>query len=199
MDSIDVSARDQVLAELAALGPVPGDALTLLVQVRQVAVFADQVLGQLARLAATGRAMAGGRVSFDAAHVICRAAGQIDDEALAAAAEKEMLAAAATGLPGSRPAAEAVSKPADKPVGAGDDQAAPEWVAPGLDPRELRRLGEDLTYRADPDAVEERQRKRFERRYLCFGLTPDDVGTISGASSDTLSMEIIKTAVEAFS
>ena len=53
--------------------------------------------------------------------------------------------------------------------------------APGLDPRELRRLGEDLTYRADPDAVEERQRKRFERRYLSFGITLDSVGTISGA------------------
>jgi hypothetical protein len=68
-----------------------------------------------------------------------------------------------------------------------------------LDPRELRRLGEDLAYRADPDAVEERQRARFERRYLSFGLTLDSVGTISGACSDSLSMEIIKTAAEAFS
>jgi hypothetical protein len=72
-------------------------------------------------------------------------------------------------------------------------------VAPGLDPRELRRLGEDLTYRADPDGVEERQRKRFERRYLSFGITLDNVGTISGACSDALSMEIIRTAAEAFS
>jgi hypothetical protein len=60
-------------------------------------------------------------------------------------------------------------------------------------------LGEDLTYRADPDAVEERQRKRFERRYLSFGLTLDEVGTISGACSDALSIEIIKTAADAFS
>ena len=73
------------------------------------------------------------------------------------------------------------------------------WVLPGLDPRELRLLGEDLTYRADPDAVEERQRKRFERRYLSFGITLDNIGTISGACSDALSMEIIKTAAEAFS
>ncbi len=51
MKSTDVPVRDQVLADLAALGPVPGDGLGLLVQVRQVAVFADQVLGQLARLA----------------------------------------------------------------------------------------------------------------------------------------------------
>jgi hypothetical protein len=69
----------------------------------------------------------------------------------------------------------------------------------GLDPGQLRRLGEELTYWADPDAAEERQRKRFERRYLCFGLTLDDTGTISGARGDALSFEIIKTAAEAFS
>jgi hypothetical protein len=148
MDSIGIAARDRVLAELAALGPVPGDGLGLLVQVRQVAVFADQVLGQLARLAglvdstgafaaagyasaaaflrhgcgrsagragelvATGRALPRlqathqaldqGQVSFDAAHVISRAAAQIDDDTLAAAAEQQLLAAATTGLPGSR-------------------------------------------------------------------------------------------------
>jgi hypothetical protein len=220
MISDGVAVRDRVLAELAALGSANGDALALLTQVRQVAVFADQVLGELARLAgivdrtgayaeagyssaaaflrhgcgrsagragelvalgralprlaATGRAVAAGHVSFDAAHVIGRAASQISDEAVAAAAEQEMLTAATTGLPGSRVAASA------------------------LDPRELRRLGEDLTYRADPDAVEERQRKRFERRYLSFGLTLDDVGTISGACGDALSLEIIKTAAEAF-
>jgi Domain of unknown function (DUF222) len=247
VDSIGISARDRMLAELATLGPVPGNGLGLLVQVRQVAVFADQVLGQLARLAglvdstgayveagyssaaaflrhgcgrstgragelvatgralprlqATGQAMDQGQISFDAAHVISRAVTQIADERVAAAAEQQMLAAATTGLPGSRSAAEATSKPAD---GADDGRPASgpratEWAAPGLDPRELRRLGEDLTYRADPDAAEERQRKRFERRYLSFGLTLDDVGTISGACSDALSMEIIKTAAEAFS
>ena len=153
MDSNRAVARDRVLADLAALGPVPGDGLGLLVQVRQVAVFADQVLGQLARLAglvdstgaftaagyssaaaflrhgcgrslgragelvATGRALARlrataqaldqGQVSFDAAHVISQATAQIDDDALAAAAEQQMLTAATTGLPGSRSAAEA--------------------------------------------------------------------------------------------
>jgi hypothetical protein len=50
MCSGGVLARDQVLADLADLDPAPGDALGLLGQVRQVAVFADQVLGQLARL-----------------------------------------------------------------------------------------------------------------------------------------------------
>ena len=218
MDSSRAVARDRVLADLAALGPVPGDGLGLLVQVRQVAVFADQVLGQLARLAglvdstgaftaagyssaaaflrhgcgrspgragelvATGRALPRlrataqaldqGQVSFDAAHVISQATAQIEDDALAAAAEQQMLTAATTGLPGSRSAAAEAAR--TRTDGADGEQAAagapwPEWVAPGLDPRELRRLGEDLTYRADPDAVEERQRKRFERRICRSG------------------------------
>ena len=290
-----VTARDQVLAELATPGPALGDALSLLVQARELARFADQVHGELARLiglidatgayaeagygstaafarhacgraharagelVATGRALrqleatrtalAAGRVSFDAAHVICRAVSQIDDQTLAAAAEQQMLAAATTGLPGSRTAAEAVGARAGEAPGGtgtadtgtglgsdadmdegldcggaqdadGDSGADPQtgepgdsgsdadgahpadqasWMLPGLDPRELRRLGEDLTYRADPDAVEERQRKRFERRYLSFGITLDNTGTISGACSDALSMEIIQTAAEAFS
>jgi hypothetical protein len=126
--------------------------------------------------------------------VISRATTQIDDDTLAAAAEQQLLTAATTGLPGSRSAAEAAAHADDT---APADRGA--WLPPGLDPRELRRLGEDLTYRADPDAVEERQRKRFERRYLSFGITLDNVGTISGACSDALSIEIIKTAVDAFS
>jgi hypothetical protein len=224
MISHGVTTRDQVLAELATLGSADGDALSLLIQVRQVAVFADQVLGELARLAglvdrtgahaeagyssaaaflrhgcgrsaaragelvavgralprlaATGQALAAGQLSFDAAHVISRAANQISDGAAATATEQQMLTAA-TG-------------------GRAAGPSSPEWMRPGLDPRELRRLGEDLTYRADPDGVEERQRQRFERRYLCFGLTLDDVGTISGACGDTLSLEIIRTAAEAF-
>ncbi len=62
-----------------------------------------------------------------------------------------------------------------------------QWTAPVLDPAQLRGLGEDLIYRADPDGVEERERKRFERRHLSFGLTLDDTGTLSGACGDTLS------------
>ncbi len=240
MSSTDVIARDQVLADLATLGTGTSDAVSLLSQTRDLATFADQVQGELARLAgivdasgayaevgytsaaaflrygcgrsavragelvatgrarprlrATAQALAEGRVSFDAAHVISRATTQIEDDTLVAAAEQQMLTAATTGLPGSRSAAEAAAH--------GDDTAPADrssWMPPGMDPRELRRLGEDLTYRADPDAVEERQRKRFERRYLSFGLTLDDVGTISGACSDALSIEIIKTAVDAFS
>ena len=306
MSSTDRIARDRVLADLATLGTASCDAVSLLTQARDLAVFTDQVHGELARLAgiidvsgaydelgyssaaaflrhgcgrsagragelvatgralrrltATAQALSAGQLSFDAAHVISRATAQISDDTLAADAEAQLLAAATIGLPGSRSAADALaaqpgpppadSAPADPasadpddgqsvpssrpdpttgpdstgPIpGAGsvpDDTAdrAPDgaepsqpdpgqldpgqphaWIRPALDPRELRRLGEELTYRADPDAIEERQRKRFERRYLSFGLTLDDVGTISGACSDALSIEIIKTAAEAFS
>jgi hypothetical protein len=260
MGSTDVIARDQVLADLATLGTGTNDAVSLLSQTRDLATFADQVQGELARLAgivdasgayaevgytsaaaflrygcgrsavragelvaigrarprlrATAQALAEGRVSFDAAHVISRATTQIEDDTLAAAAEQQLLTAATTGLPGSRSAAEAAARcdtesgetdgASEAACGPGDGQPSSpadrgSWMPPGLDPRELRRLGDDLTYRADPDAVEERQRKRFERRYLSFGLTLDDVGTISGACSDALSIEIIKTAVDAFS
>jgi hypothetical protein len=333
MISTDLAPRAQVLADLATLGTGTSGAVSLLGQARDLATFADQVQGELARLAgiidasgayieagytsvaaflrhacgrsparagellatgralrrlvATGRALAAGQVSFDAAHVISRTTAQIGDEALAAGAEAQLLAAATAGLPGPSSAADAIaartgsppSEPpspdpdapaapdtsdrdgattgdpagtatddragtvtddragtvTDDPAGTANsdragtapgDSAAPgdpaapgaapapgldhphpadhgdhcdDWRRPGLDPRELRRLGEDLAYRADPDAVEERQRKRFERRYLSFGLTLDEVGTISGACSDALSIEIIKTAADAFS
>src|SRR6202000_20618 len=96
------------------------------------------------------------------------------------------------------PTPDATTAPApDHPQPAGHPDHRDAWPRPGLDPRELRRMGEDLTYRADPDAVEERQRKRLERRSLSFGITLDEVGTISGACSDALSIEIIKTAADA--
>ena len=65
-----------------------------------------------------------------------------------------------------------------------------------MDPAQLRRLGEELVYRADPDGVEERQQKRFERRHLSLGFTFDESGAISGMCGDALSLEIIRTAVD---
>ncbi len=275
MCSPDVTARDRVLAELAALGPGLTDAVTLLGQVRDLAGFADQVQGELARLAAaldavdgtaeagysstaaflrhgcgrspgragelvatgrglrrleaTGKALMAGEISFDAAHVICRAAAQIPG-ALREVAEEQLLAFAriqpADGPaprpdhppeePGSGQARPACGQPeadsgqagpasgqpeADTGTGEAADQrggAGAPWAAPALDPAQLRHLGEDLIYRADPDRAEERERKRFERRHLSFGITLDETGTISGACGDGLSLEIIKTAVHAF-
>ena len=324
MCSPGVTARDRVLAELAVLGPPAADAfrpgaadpVTLLGEVRELAVFADQIQGELARLAgvldavggageagyksvaaflrhacgrspgragelvatgralrrleATGQALMAGEISFDAAHVICRALAQISDEALARIAEDQMLAYARTRPPApphpdpGRPGGDGEAPPEPEQPGPGqagpdgqagpggecapdgqagpggqagpdgqagpggecapDGQAGPggercpgdgpadaagsssgagpgaarSWPAPGLDPTQLRILGEDLIYRADPDAVEERERKRFERRHLSFGFTMENTGTISGACGDTLSLEIIKTAVHAF-
>ena len=91
----------------------------------------------LRRLEATGTALTAGEISFDSAHAICRAAGQLGDGAAAAAVEEQLLAFARPQPP---PAA------AQDPAG---PDAAPA-AAPGLDPAQLRRLGEELVYRADP-------------------------------------------------
>ena len=47
--------------------------------------------------------------------------------------------------------------------------------APGLHTGQLRQLGEELVYRADPDMADERERRGWERRYLSFGLTLDEI------------------------
>ena len=240
MCSPGMTARDEVLAGLATLGPGVTDAVTLLGQVRDLAGFIDRAQGELARLAAaldavdgaaeagyfstaaflrhgcgrsagragelvatgralralaaTGKALMAGEISFDAAHVICRAAAQIPDPAMAQAAEEQMLAFARIhSVPG--PDGGGAGGPSTATATAG---AAPPWTSPGLDPGKLRRLGEELIYRADPGGAEERERKRFERRHLSFGFTLEDTGTITGACGDTLSAEIIKTAVHAF-
>src|SRR5450755_1113202 len=137
----------------------------------------------LRALEATGKALAAGEVSFDSAHVICRAASQIPDPGMAQVAEEQMLAFAR--FPEPEP---------ERPDG-GPGLA---WAAPALDPGQLRHLGEELIYRADPAGTEERERRRFERRHLSFGFTLEDAGTITGACGDALSAEIIKTAVHAF-
>ncbi len=268
MCSPGVTAREAVLAGLAAFGPGVTDAVTLLGQVRDLAGFADQIQGELARLtgaldaiggaseagysstaaflrhgcgraagragelvatgralrslAATEKALVAGEISFDAAHVIGRTAAQIPDAAMAQLVQEQMLAFARKPAPDPAgpdappdPDAGPGGGPPDGPngpepgpdggdpgPGARPDQPARPgpggWAAPALDPGQLRHLGEELLYRADPDGVEERERKRFERRHLSFGFTLDGSGTITGATGDALSAEIIKTAVHAF-
>ena len=244
------TARDEVLADLAGLGPGVTDAVSLLGQVRDLAGFIDRAQGELARLVAavdaadgaaaagytstaaflrhgcgrsagragelvatgralraleaTGKALMAGELSFDSAHLICRTATQIPDPAMARVAEQQLLAFArirepqepAPGPDGERAEPGGTDPRADET--AGQRPPGPGWAAPVLDPGQLRRLGEELIYRADPDGVEERDRKRFERRHLSFGFTLDDTGTITGACGDRVSAEIIKTAVHAF-
>jgi len=173
-----------------ACGRLPGRAAELVVTGRA-----------LRALPATGKALAAGDISFDSAHVICRTATEITDPDLARVAEEQMLALARAPEP---------AEPAPGPDGQTDpDGGQPDpdgqpaslglgWAAPVLGPGQLRRLGEELIYRADPDGAEERERKRFERRHLSFGLTLDNAGTLTGACGDALSAEIIKTAVHAF-
>jgi hypothetical protein len=258
MCSPDVTARGKVLVDLAVLGPGSIDAVTLLGQVRDLATFADQVHGELARLtgvldaigaaaeagysstaaflrhgcgrspgragelvatgralrrlAATGQALMAGEISFDAAQVICRAAAQIADGATAEAAEEQMLAFArlqplpgpdsdspgTAGTGGDGPGTAGTVGEPGEPGEPGAAGPTPPWTVPGLEPTQLRRLGEEILYRTDPEAAEERERKRFERRHLSFGFTLEHTGTITGACGDTLSAEIIKTAVHAF-
>jgi Domain of unknown function (DUF222) len=249
MCSPGMTARGEVLAGLAALGPGLTDVVDLLGQVRDLAGFADQIQGELARLtgaldavdgaaeagysstaaflrhacgrlpgragelvatgqalralAATEKALIAGQISFDAAHMICRTATEIADPALAQVAEEQMLALAR--FPEPEPEGQAAG-PDGQPDSGQPDSGQPDspgpspspWAAPVLDPGQLRHLGEELIYRADPDRVEERERKRFERRHLSFGLTLDGSGTLTGACGDALSAEIIKTAVHAF-
>ena len=158
-----------------------------------------------------------GEISFDAAHIICRAADQITDGPTAEAAEEQMLAFARSRPlpesdgPRSGPVRDDSGQATDDGPGtAGPDGEpgsdpggpatgpTPPWTSPGLDPTQLRRVGEEILYRTDPEAAEERERKRFERRHLSFGFTLENTGTITGACGDTLSLEIIKTAVHAF-
>ena len=247
------TARDEVLAGLAALGPAVTDAAGLLSQVRDLARFIDRAQGELARLTgaldavdgaaeagysstaaflrhacgrsagragelvatgralraleATGTALMAGQISFDSAHVICRTATQIPGPAMTAVAEEQLLAfgrfpepegpdaGTDDGHPGPDGTDPGLDEAASQPRGPG---ARPAWAAPALDPGQLRHLGEELIYRADPAGVEERERKRFERRHLSFGFTLEDAGTITGACGDRVSAEIIKTAVHAF-
>jgi len=52
--------------------------------------------------------------------------------------------------------------------------------APGLDTARFRQFAREVAYRADPDAAEEREKKRWDKRHLSFGLTLNDTGSAVG-------------------
>ncbi len=56
--------------------------------------------------------------------------------------------------------------------------------APGLDTARFRQFADEVAHRADPGAAEEREKKRWEKRHLSFGLTLDQhrgaVGCLRG-------------------
>jgi Domain of unknown function (DUF222) len=94
--------------------------------------------------------------------------------------------------------ARATANIADPAVAEQAEQVLVRAAAGGITTASLRQLGEEIAYRADPDAADERERRRWDQRYLSFGLTLDDTGVISGMCGDTASFEIVRTAAEAF-
>ena len=195
------TARDEVLAGLAAPGPGVTDAAGLLSQVRDLAGLIDRAQGELARLtgaldavdgaaeagysstaaflrhacgrsagragelvatgralqslAATGKALMAGQVSFDSAQVICRTATQIPDPAMAAVAEEQLLAFGRFPEPAGPDAGPDGGQPGPDGTDPGPGEAAgqpagpgPWRAAPALDPGQLRHLGEELIYPA---------------------------------------------------
>ena len=202
------SARDAALAELARLDPTALDAAALMGQITDLASFISQAQGQLTRLTATldttgGAAEAGhksasaflrtqcGLAPGRAAAVVATARGLRDleatEKALHAGAisfdQAQIIVQAATGL--------------------GEAAGPAEQVlldhAPGLDTARLRQFADEVAHRADPDAAEEREKKRWDKRHLSFGLTLDNTGVLSGSCGDAVSYEIVRTAAEAFS
>lgn len=216
------SPREQVLAELAAIDPAGLPAGALVDEIARLAAFADQVNAELARLAAaldavgaqdyghasaaaflrtvcgrapgraselvtagkglsglpdTGKALAAGEISFDQALVVTRTAADIQDP----------------------PGLDDPIRTPDTPAAvAATERILLDAAAGGVTVGQLRQLGEEIAYRANPERTEDRERRRWEKRHLSFGLSLDNTGTIHGACGDTLTFETIRTAAEAF-
>ena len=202
------SARDAALAELACLDPAALDAACLMDQIGDLARFISQAQGQLSRLTATldatgGAAEAGhksasaflrtrcGLAPGRAAGVVATARGLRDLEAT----EKALHAGAI-----SFDQAQVIVRVAGD---LGEAAAQAEQVlldhAPGLDTARFRQFADEVAYRADPAAADERELRRWEKRHLSFGLTLDSTGVLSGTCGDAVSYEIVRTAAEAFS
>jgi hypothetical protein len=202
------SARDAALAELARLDPTALDAATLMGQITDLATFISQAQGQLTRLTATldttgGAAEAGhksasaflrtqcGLAPGRAAAVVATSRGLRDLEATERALHAGVI---------SFDQAQIIVQTA---AGLGESAGLAEQVlldhAPGLDTARLRQFADEVAYRANPEAAEEREKKRWDKRHLSFGLTLDNTGVLSGSCGDAVSYEIVRTAAEAFS
>jgi hypothetical protein len=202
------SARDATLAELAAVDPTALDAAGLMGQIGDLATFISQAQAQLARLSAAldaaGGAAEGGHTSTAAfLRTRCGLTAGHAAEMIVTGRRLRALTATEKALQAGEISFDQAHILARTVAGLDADQAGPaEQVlldnAPGLDSSQFRRLAAEVSYRADPDGAEERERKRWERRHLSFGLTLDDTGLLHGACGDTASFEILRTAAEAF-
>jgi hypothetical protein len=203
------SARDAALAELARLDPAVLDAACLMDQIGDLATFISQAQGQLSRLTATldatgGAAEAGHKSASAFLRTRC---GLAPGRAAAVVATARGLA----GLEATQKAVDAGMVSFDQAhvivqttAGLGEDTAAIAERAlldhaPGLDTARFRQFAEEVAYRADPDAAEEHEQRRWDKRHLSFGLTLDATGMLSGTCGDAVSYEIVRTAAEAFS
>jgi hypothetical protein len=203
------SPRDAALAQLAGLDPAMLDTAALMGQITDLATFISQAQGHLARLAgvldATGGAADAGYTSASAflrtrcglspghaAAVTTTARGlrglQATQEALAAGVisfdQAQVITRTTAGLDDTDAATLAERVLLDH--------------APGLDTARFRQFAAEVAYRADPGAADEREKRRWERRDLSFGLTLDSTGMLSGTCGDAVSYEIVRTAAEAF-
>ena len=202
------SARDAALAELARLDPAALDAAALMGQITDLATFISQAQGQLSRLAATldatgGAAEAGCKSASAFLRTRCglapgRAAGVV-----AAARGLRELGATEKALHAGEISFDQAQVIIQAAAGLGGAAGLAERVlldhAPGLDTARFRQFAAEVAYRADPGAAEEREKRRWDKRHLSFGLTLDQTGVLSGACGDAVSYEIVRTAAEAFS
>ncbi len=203
------SARDVVLAELARVDPAAADAVSLMGQIADLAAFISQAQGQLTRLAArldaTGGAAEAGHKSVPAflrtrcglapgraAAVVAAARGLADLQAT-----EKALQAGEVSFDQAQIIVQATSGLSE--VTAGHLERVLLDHAPGLDTARFRQFAEEIAYRADPDAADERERRRWDRRHLSFGLTLDATGMLSGVCGDAVSYEIVRTAAQVFS
>jgi Domain of unknown function (DUF222) len=204
------SPRDAALAQLASLDPAVLDAAGLMAQITDLSTFISQAQGHLARLTgaldATGDAAEAGHKSASAflrtrcglspghaAAVTTTARGLRGLEATRKALETGVI---------SFDQAQIITRTATD-LDDTDAAALAERVlldhAPGLDTARFREFAAEVTHRAGPGAADEREKRRWGRRHLSFGLTLDSTGMLSGTCGDAVSYEIVRTAAEAFS
>lgn len=203
------SPRDAALAQLAGLDPAVLDTAVLMGQITDLATFISQAQGHLARLAGALDACGG---AADAGHPSASAflrtrCGLSPGHAAAVTTTARGL----RGLDATREALAAGVISFDQAqiitrttAGLDDTDAATlaERVlldhAPGLDTARFRQFAAEVAYRADPGAADEREERRWDKRHLSFGLTLDGTGMLSGSCGDAVSLEIVRTAAEAF-
>jgi Domain of unknown function (DUF222) len=202
------SARDAALAELARLDPAALDAAALMGQITDLATFISQAQGQLSRLTGTLDATSG---AAEAGHK--SASAFLRTRCGLAPGRAAAVVATARGLAGLEATAKAVDAGiisfdqaqiiVQTTCSLGEAAGLAERVlldhAPGLDTARFRQFAEEVAYRADPDAADEREQRRWDKRHLSFGLTLDSTGMLSGTCGDAVSYEILRTAAEAFS